>query len=290
MRLLARTIREISHDKFDLCIDLSLEHRYSLFFKLMGIKQRIGFNYKQRGRFLTNRINLNGFEDKHVVEYHLELLKFLEIKPQFQKLELFLKQEEKNYAQAFLEKNGVLKDDLIIGIIPGGGASWGKKANYLQWPYENFAKICSELRKIPRTRIILFGSEADVGICQNIIKILQYTPIEAFGKTNLRQFIALIDKCNLIICNDTGPLHISAALGKKIVCLVGPVDEKVYGPYLPKADQVVIKKDLPCRPCYKKFRVPECNFGLRCLTAITAQEVVSEAERLLGIDKSTMII
>ena len=286
--LLSRTTREILHDRFDICIDLSLEHRYSLFLKLLGFKQRIGFNYKHRGRFLTHRINLDGYEDKHVVEYHLELLKFLEIKPQFWKLELFLKQEEKNWAEAFLEKNGIFKDDLIIAIIPGGGASWGAKANYLQWPYENFAKICDELVKFPRLKIILLGNKADAQICQNIMKILSHKPIGLFGKTSLRQFAALLDKCNLIICNDTGPLHISTALGKRLICLCGPVDERVYGPYPPSPEQFVMKKDFPCRPCYRKFRIPECNYKLRCLTTITVQEVVQEAERLIEIDKAIL--
>jgi len=226
IQLLFNVLKQVLGQRFDLCFDLSMEHRYSLFLKLLGVRQRIGFNYKHRGRFLTHRINLDGYENKHVVEYHLELLKFLGLKPHPRKLELFLRQEEKDWAEAFFERNGVKKEDLIIGIIPGGGASWGEKGNYLRWPYENFAKICDELKKISRVKIVLFGAKTDIQICQNIMKILKQKPIELFGKTDLRQFIALLDKCNLIICNDTGPLHINTALGKTLICLCGPVDEQ----------------------------------------------------------------
>ncbi|MFC1658192.1 glycosyltransferase family 9 protein [Candidatus Omnitrophota bacterium] len=281
MSLFFKTLSEIRRQRFDLCIDLSLEHRYSLFLKLLGVKQRIGFNYRKRGRFLTQRIDIEGYEGRHVAEYHLQLLEFLGKKAKFYDTELFLREEEREWAAAFLKDKGIADGDSVIGIIPGGGASWGGKANYLQWPFENFAGVCEELSKLSGVRIVLFGARQDSGICENISRILTHKPIEAFGRTTLRQFIALIDKCHLVICNDTGPLHISAALGKKIIYLCGPVDERVYGAYPPAPERIVMKRDFSCRPCYQKFRVPECNYQLRCLTAITAQEVLAQAKACL---------
>ena len=281
--LLIKTLVRVLHCKFNLCIDLSLDHRYSLFLKFFGIKPRIGYNYKNRGRFLNHSINIEGYADKHVVEYLLELLKFLGLKPRFFNLEVFLTKEEKNWARIFLSQNGVLENDLVVGLLPGGGASWGEKANYLQWPYENFAKVCDELQKTVGARILLFGSKADIEICQNIMKILRHKPIELCGRTNLRQFISLLDRCNLVICNDTGPLHISTALGKRLVCLCGPVDERVYGPYPPSSDRIVIKKDFPCRPCYKKFQIPNCDYEQRCLRMIDVDEVIAQAKELFAM-------
>ncbi len=69
----------IKKEKFDVVLDFSLDHRYSLLAKLLGIKKRIGFNYKNRGRFLTDKIDIDGYEDKHVVEYYLDLLKFIKM-------------------------------------------------------------------------------------------------------------------------------------------------------------------------------------------------------------------
>ena len=282
IRLLLKTLGQIRRQGFDLCIYLSLEHRYSLFLKLLGVRQRIGFNYKQRGRFLTQRINIDGYTAKHVVEYHLELLKFFNKKAEFYNTELFLKEAEKSWAEAFLGNLGVSGSDFIIGVIPGGGASWGSKANYLQWPYENFAELCDRLSEAPKVKIVLFGSQADSGICQKIMRILQDKPIDISGKTSLRQFIALIEKCNLIICNDVGPLHMSAALRKKVIYFCGPVDERVYGAYPVSPEQIVMKREFPCRPCYQKFRVPECNYQQRCLTTITVGEVLLQTERFIN--------
>ncbi|MBC8498922.1 MAG: glycosyltransferase family 9 protein, partial [Candidatus Atribacteria bacterium] len=284
IKLLLKTWGEILHYKFDLCIDLSLEHRYSLFLKLLGLRQRIGFNYKNRGRFLTQKINLDGYESKHVVEYHLELLEFLGIKPRFRNLELFLKQEEKAWAVRLLEKNGVLKDDLIIGIIPGGGASWGVQSYLKHWPGERYAQVADRLVQKFGAKIIVFADSSERDIAEDVIKKMQQPAINMIAGTDLRQFMALIDQCNLIITNDGGPLHIAVALGNtsKSVSIFGPVDERVYGPYPPNANNIVLKKDFECRPCYQHFRVPECRYQRRCLMAITAEQVLQESEKALN--------
>ena len=69
-----KLVWQIKKEHFDICLDFSLDHRYSLLAKIIGIQQRIGFNYKGRGRFLTKSIDLTGYQEKHVVEYYLELL------------------------------------------------------------------------------------------------------------------------------------------------------------------------------------------------------------------------
>ncbi len=278
---LFKTLGEILRHKFDLCIDLSLEHRYSLFLKFLGVRQRLGFNYKHRGRFLTQRINLDGYEKKHVVEYHLELLKLLGIESRFKNLEIFLKQEERDRAEEFLRKKGILKSDLTIGIIPGGGASWGRQSYLKHWPGEKFAQVADKLAEEFGAKIIIFANSPEREIAENVIQKMHQPAISMIAKTDLRQFMALINQCNLIITNDGGPLHLAVALGVKVVSIFGPVDEQVYGPYPLNSRHIAIKKDFSCRPCYRKFRMPECNYQHRCLTGITVDEVFREAGRLL---------
>jgi ADP-heptose:LPS heptosyltransferase len=86
----------------------------------------------------------------------------------------------------------------------------------------------------------------------------------------------------LFVSNDTGPLRFADALKKKIVALYGPIDEKVYGPYLFGENRVVIlKKDLPCRPCYRKFRLTKCLHDRKCLKEITVDEVFTMAKNFI---------
>ena len=284
VKLLLKTLGEVLYYKFDLCIDLSLEHRYSLFLKLLGLRQRIGFNYKNRGRFLTQKINLKGYENKHVVEYHLELLEFLGIKPRFRDLELFLKQEEKAWAGRLLAKNSVLKDDLIIGIIPGGGASWGTRSYLKHWPGQRYAQVADRLAQKFGAKIIIFADNSERNIAEDVIKKMHQPTINMIAGTDLRQLAALIDQCDLLITNDGGPLHLAVALGNtsKSISIFGPVDERVYGPYPPSANNIVLKKDFDCRPCYQHFRVPECRYKHRCLTTITTEQVLQQSEKVLS--------
>ena len=100
--------------------------------------------------------------------------------------------------------------------------------------------------------------------------------------------VALVEKCFLFIGNDTGPLRFADALNKKIVALLGPVDENVYGPFPSgQARTIVIKKDIACRPCYKKFRLPPCLHDKECLKSITVKEVLAAVRNLLGREKLT---
>ncbi|RKY34835.1 MAG: hypothetical protein DRP69_03625, partial [Candidatus Duberdicusella sinuisediminis] len=80
-----------------------------------------------------------------------------------------------------------------------------------------------------------------------------------------------------------GLLKVANALNKKIVAIFGPVSEKVYGLYPFKPSQhIILKKDLPCRPCYKKFRLPECPYDIACLREITVEEVFSAVSKLIS--------
>ena len=103
-----------------------------------------------------------------------------------------------------------------------------------------------------------------------------------FTDASLSQIIALTERVELFIGNDTGPLRFANGLDKKIVALFGPVDENVYGlyPHDP-AKHIVMTKDVDCRPCYKKFRLAECLYQVRCLREITVDDVYEAASALI---------
>lgn len=274
-------LMKIKRKRFEVAFDLSLSRHYSFFLRLTGIPKRIGFNYKNRARFLTHKIDLKaGYTDKHVVEYYLDLLSFLGIKPKLKSgLQLLLSEDDKVWAEEFL-KDSQIDNEIIIGIVPGGGASWGKDAFYKHWPEEKFAEVCDELIKRFKAKIIILGSSSEVEKCKNIMNLMKNKPIIACGKTSLRQFGSLLGKCKLVICNDGGPLHIAVSQGTKTISIFGPVNEKVYGPYPLSSDHIVIKKDIGCRPCYRRFRIPKCE-NLDCLKKITSKEVLEAAEKIL---------
>ncbi|MCK9574153.1 MAG: glycosyltransferase family 9 protein, partial [Candidatus Omnitrophica bacterium] len=276
--------KEIKKEKYDVVFDLSLNSQYGFFLKMSGIKKRVGFNFKNRGRFLTDKIDIvYGYSDKHVARYHLELLKFLNIAPKDYKFELFVSGETLKKAKETFKKCGINENDLLIAVCPGSGDSWGDTAHFKRWPQEDFSKLCRKLKDELKAKILLFGSEPEESICLYISEELQGNAINLCGKIDLEEFCAAISLCNLVVANDGGPFHIAQALGKKAIVLFGPVDDKVYGAY-PVADNcVVFAKHISCRPCYKSFRFSGCNTDKKCLREITVDEVFIAAKSLLKV-------
>jgi heptosyltransferase-2 len=276
-------LKGIKKEKFDISIDLSLNYQYSMFFKIIGIKKRVGFNYRNRGRFLTDKIDIESFDDKHVVEYYLDVLRLLGIDASKTAVspKIYASQESLRFGERFLEKNNIAKTDLLIGIIPGCGASWGIDAGLRRWDRKKFAQLADKLIDKYRSKIVLLGNPKEADICGEVQSLAKDRVINYCGKTSIEELIGILTKCKLVITNEGGLLHMATGLGIKTVSIFGPVNEATYGPYPQSADHIVLaKKDLPCRPCYKKFKYTDCDKKL-CLETITVDEVLHAAEEAL---------
>lgn len=275
-------LNQIKRKRFDLALDFSLNSQYGFFSWYAGIKTRVGFDYKARGWLLNKKMKLAGYEDKHIVEYYADLLKLIGLDLKYRRLELYLKQEDIEWAEDFLNKSKINRTDLLVGIVPGAGASWGKDAYIKHWPAENFSALSDKIIENYKAKLIIMGDLPEVAIVKKIINNTHHEIIDATGKTNLGQFAALLNKMNLVVTNDGGPMHIAVALGIKTVSIFGPVDDRVYGPYPRTTEQVVVSKGLICQPCYHRFRMPECKTNRECITSLSVEEVYPYVERFLG--------
>jgi lipopolysaccharide heptosyltransferase II len=267
-------IKKIKKERFDIALDFSLDSRYSLLLRLLGVKRIAGFDYKGRGRFLTDNVKIDGFDDRYMVEQYAMLLKVIDKAFETHNgMELSIGDSARKWANEILKQNGIGTADVLIGIAPGGGASWGESAFRKHWPKERFAYVAEELLSRDKYKIILFGSEKEVDICNFIADRMKDSLMNLCGKTTLGQFAALLERCKLLMTNDGGPLHMASALGVKTVSIFGPVDEKVYGPYPPSDNHIVITSEVGCRPCYKKFKYPLCH-NRACLNSIEPSRII----------------
>ena len=274
-------IKRIKRERFDIAMDFSLDYRYSLLLRILGVKKIVGFDYKRRGRFLTDKIKIDGFDGRHMVEHYTMLLKFIDETLQaHNRMELFVGDAEKKWPDEFLKRNGISDSDILVGIVPGGGTSWGESAFRKHWPKEKFTYVADKLTSIDKYKIILFGSEKEVNICNFIADRMKSRVINLCGRTNLGQFAAILQGCKLLITNDGGPLHMASALGVKTVSIFGPVDERVYGPYPPSKEHMIITGNVECRPCYKNFRYPLCRDRV-CLDSIEPSTVLEAVRSTL---------
>ena len=284
LRHLAWFIRQIVRAKFDFVIDLSLNERYSFILRLLGVRRCVGFDYRHRGRFLSDAMPIDGYHDVHVVEYYRRLLWLLGILMDEGDLECRLADEDEAWAGSWLRERRLDDDRPLIGMVPAGGVSWGIGAPFRRWTAEGFAELGDLLAERYNARILLFGEPSDAAICDDVSRLMARTPLNASGQTTLGQFIALLKRLTLVVCNDGGPLHLAVSQGTKTVSIFGPVDPRVYGPYPPESGrhQVVYSAELRCRPCYHRFRLPPCPYERACLTGIEPADVFSGCERVLG--------
>ena len=267
--------------KFDLVVDLSLVNQYSFIFWLIGIKKRFGFDYKKRGRFLTDKILVNSFKHKHVVKFYRDLLFKLGISDFKEETQLFLADFNKQWGDSFWEKQNLADGQLLVGLAAFGGASWGQNAASKQWPLERFARVAKRIIERYQAKIIIFGTAQDKESGNTLEKAIDdENVINVTGQTTLGQLAALISRLNIFIGNDSGPLHIACALKIKTISIFGPVDHRVYGPVGDRQHNVMLYKDINCRPCYKNFKTPDCK-TMNCLLAISENDVWKAVETLL---------
>ncbi|MCX5680021.1 MAG: glycosyltransferase family 9 protein, partial [Candidatus Omnitrophica bacterium] len=245
-------------------------------------KKRIGFNYRSRGRFLTSSVYLENFDDKHVVEYYLDMLGPLRIEvDRTIAPRVYVSSRDSEWADKELGAHGITGKDAVVGMICGGGASWGVDARYKRWDRNKFAALADKLIEAHGVKIVLLGDEKESELVGDARRMMKSPSLDLSGKTTVGQMAAVISKCKMVITNDGGPLHMASGLGVGTVSIFGPVDEKTYGPY-PESDKhiVISRSDVACRPCYKSFRYNKCE-DRACLDSITVAEVCAAAQKVL---------
>ena len=275
----------IRRAKYDVVFDFTLSRRFGFFFMLAGIGKRIGFDYKCRGAFLTCKVKIEGFLDKHVAEYYLSLLEKIGVSASVRKMELVPPREFDAWAEEYLRARG-LDGKKLVAVIPGGGASWSRHSYRKRWLSEGFAASAKALLD-NGWQVILLGDASEEKICLEVKELTGRSDISIENGLDLKRYMALLSRCRLALCNDGGPLHLAAALGVRTVSVFGPVDPLVYGPYPSSGDhRVIVSEGVPCRPCYKRFRLPQCVNDNRCIADIEPEKVVDACLELLGASRT----
>ena len=276
----------VRRKRFSLVLDLSLGERYSFILAMAGARQRIGFDYRRRGRFLTHRMPIEGYHGSHVVEHGRRLLRYCGIRVLDDHLVLRIAPEDAAWADRWLRDQGLVDGRRLVGVVPAGGVSWGIAAPYRRWTLEGFASVGDRLARSHNARVLLFGEPSDRPVCRDVAAAMQIPPLDVSGQTTLEQFIALLSRLDLVVCNDGGPVHLAVSQRVPTVAVFGPVDPTVYGPYPSDTPhRTIFRDDLPCRPCYHRFRLPPCPYERVCLTGVSADDVVAACEELLAVQK-----
>lgn len=259
-------IERVREGNYEMAILLTNSFSSAWWFKRAGIKTLIGFG---RRWLLSHSLPFPpDYQKKHLVLSYLDLLKPLGIKSSSPSLELMISREEKENALAKVQSL-LGPGQLVIGLNPG--AAYGSAKC---WPPASFRTLIQKLLQEPKISILVFGDQTQRALVQDITAGFATRVVNLAGKTDLRELLAFISVCHLFITNDSGPMHIAAALQVPLLALFGSTSDLMTGPY---RTGEVIHKRVSCSPCYLRT----CPLDFRCMKEITPEEVANKAFALL---------
>ena len=269
-------VSEIREQKFDKALLLQNAFEAAWFAWRAGIPERIGYARDGRSLFLTKAVPVPKPSEipAHEQYYYLELLRrasWLDSLPNETFIGLDVPEENRQRAAQLLRSNGVQPDSLRIAI--GAGASYGSAKC---WPPDRFAELANRLQAQSAVDIILFGTRAEEPVSSAIAAGMHRPPIDLTGKTPIDDLPALLSQCHLFIGNDSGAMHVAAAVGLPVVAVFGPTDPFGTAPVTPRCS--IVQEKPYCSPCFLR----RCPTDHRCMTRVTPDAVEAAARHWIS--------
>jgi len=202
----------------------------------------------------------------HRKDRHLHRLRSLGIEESAPSY-IYIPEEDDRHAVSLLKEAGPGERTVVVNP--------GAKSHLKRWTADGFAKLCDMLIGDCAARVILVGLGEDAKVVDEIVSKMNRKAVNFVNRTNIRQLASLLKHSDLLITNDSAPLHIGCAVGVKVLAVFGPTDPKKYGP-TGEFDTVVNKK-LSCSPCEKAA----CALNYECMRLITPEEIFDSAKMML---------
>jgi lipopolysaccharide heptosyltransferase I len=257
--------------RYDLVIDLQGLLRSGIASLMTGAPLRIGFAGSREGSrwCYTTRFE-PGSGSMHAVERNLDLLRQFGLPavttPTFP---LPTSRAADDWLESLWRKEHLDHPESAVVIHPA--ARWKTK----RWPAKRFAEVGDRLSAAHSARIFLIAGSEQSAQASEVVRHMQCRVVNLAGRTSLPQLMALLRRASLLISNDSGPMHLAAALGSPVIGIFGPTDPRRVGPY--GAVNVALKKNFLCSGCSRQ----RCTHAQECLRAISVDEVVESASTML---------
>lgn len=250
-----RTVKEIKallkrlkQENYDLVIDLQGLLRSGIITKATNTPIRVGFQEAREGSRLFYTHKVKGGKDIHAVDRYLKIAAYLgcdisDIRFPFP-------------SHSILSLDQSLFSEDYAVIIPG--ARWKTKV----WPAEKFGKLASKLS----LKTVIAGGKSEIEAADTIVSLSQGKSLSLAGKTGLKELVEVIRHAQFVVSNDSGPMHIAAALDIPVFAIFGPTDATRTGPY--GKGHTIIREDVTCAPCFKKT----CT-DMKCMNDLSLEKV-----------------
>ena len=286
-------ITEMRGEGYDLAIDLSAVETFKaavkrwLFFRSLGVKMTFGRDTNGRGWGFAARSEDTLTSDEHEVIRKIKVVELLGLKADRVAPKLIIPESELKHAEDLLA--GLADKGPLIGINPGAFRP------SRMWSARGFEQIARWLIEEMSASVVITGGDKEKSLVERIARSLPEENVRTVIGASIIRFAAFISKMSLFITNDTGPMHIAAAVDVPIIAIFGQTNLKRYHPYMDDSRFVVIKKDHSVCP-YFSFEHPrqecrryDCN-GKNCMDAITVNEVKEAVKKLVSAQSRRVLV
>ena len=258
---------------FDLVVDLQGLFRSGAMAWLTGCSRRVGFANAREGSpfFYTQRVAVPT-GSMHAVDRDLLVTEALgAARPKEPRFEFIDRAEDRQAVETLLTAAG------LAGVLPWVAMNVSARWETKRWPPQHFAEAADQLAEagIP---IVFMGGPAERPETRAVMARMRTKAVDLTGQTPVGLLPSLLRRAAVLVTNDSGPMHIAAAVGTPVVALFGPTDPVRTGPY--GRGHVVLSNPVECRPCFRR----ECSRAvtLECLTGVTSEQVVRAVQQQLG--------
>jgi heptosyltransferase-2 len=264
-------VRELRERRFDLAILLQNAFEAALLSWAARIPRRAGYNTDLRGLLLTHVVGMRPeYKKVHQTQYYLTMLRGLGLEAPDGGLFLHVPEAYTTRINSLIKKYGYEGRPLVV-LAPG--ATYGSAK---MWPGKRYGLLAKAMARRWGAALVVLGSDREKEVGESIVEIVgKDAAMNLCGATGLLEAAAWIRRASLFISNDSGLMHVAAALSRPQLAIFGPTDRTTTGPLNSKAE--MIYHETSCAPCLKVH----CPLDHRCMESITVDEVFEAARRML---------
>jgi heptosyltransferase II len=271
-----RVTSQLRAEGFDLALLLQNAFEAAWIAWRAQIPERVGYARDGRSFLLTKPVRAPKVGDipAHEQFYYLELLRragWIDSLPAEAFIALTVPPENRGRASEFLATTGARAGRLRVAV--GAGASYGSAKC---WPPDRFAELLNRLQEKIELDVILFGTASEAAVSTAIISGMRHRPTDLTGKTSIADLPALLSQCHLFIGNDSGAMHVAAAVGLPVVAVFGPTDPFGTAPVTPRC--TIVQEKSYCSPCFLR----RCPTDHRCMKHVTPSAVEAAARQWIS--------
>ena len=272
-------VRRLRSQRYDIAVSV-FGNWAAIIAVLGGAKRRVGFGRESYPGFMTDSVagrHWKTGDHLHEVDYCLQLARAagVTITPADRIPRLYVSQQAQQELEPLLSREGFQEDRPLIACHVSSNNGQSKR-----WPIPYWATLIDRLIREQGAQVVLTGAPDDLPLIERVTSRMQERAINLAGKTSLAELAALLQRADLLITGDSGPMHIAGAVGTPLIAIHGPTDPAHSGPVA--LDATILKSDIWCSPCYNAKDSADCRFfTTQCMKNILPAQVLAIAREKL---------